>query len=218
MSRAPLAAFVSLLVFASAPARAITIEQAMADPDWIGSPVQHPYWSVDGRSMYYSLKHKGSQIRDLHRITIADGKDTIVDPAAMVEADGADPVFDRAHAHAAFVRNGDVFIRDVASGRLTQVTRTPQQETSPQFSADGRALHYRSGNDWYGYDMAAGVGGAAAILKTEKDPDAKKPDDLGELQLRLFSTLRKIKDDREAAKKNDEAFAKADPGRAPKPF
>ena len=52
-SRTPLAAFVTLLVFASAPARAITIEQAMADPDWIGSPVQHPYWSVDGRSLYY---------------------------------------------------------------------------------------------------------------------------------------------------------------------
>ncbi|HEV7491060.1 MAG TPA: prolyl oligopeptidase family serine peptidase, partial [Rhodanobacteraceae bacterium] len=218
MLRAPLAAFVSLLVFASAPARAITIEQAMADPDWIGSPVQHPYWSVDGRSIYYSLKQKGSQIHDLHRIALADDQDTIVDPAAMVGADGADPVFDRAHAHAAFVRNGDVFIRDVASGRLTQVTRTPQAESSPQFSADGRALHYRSGNDWYVYDIAAGVGGAAAILKTEKDPDAKKPDDLGELQLRLFSTLRKIKDDREATKKNDEAFAKADPGRAPKAF
>ena len=194
MLRAPLVAFVSLLVLASAPARAITIEQAMADPDWIGSPVQHPYWSVDGRSLYYSLKRKGSQIRDLHRIDIADGKDVIVDPAAMAGADGADPVFDRARARAAFVRNGDVFIRDVASGRLTQVTRTEQTESSPQFSADGRALHYRSGNDWYVYDVAGGVGGPAAILRTEKDPDSKKPDDLGELQLKLFSTLREIRD------------------------
>ena len=218
MLRAPLVAFVSLVVLASAPARAITIEQAMADPDWIGSPVQHPYWSVDGRSLYYSLKRKGSQIRDLHRIDIADGKDVVVDPAAMAGADGADPVFDRAHARAAFVRNGDVFIRDVTSGRLTQVTRTEQSESSPQFSADGRALHYRSGNDWFVYDIAGGVGGPAAILRTEKDPESKKPDDLGELQLKLFSTLREIKDDREAAKKNDEAFAKADQSRAPKPF
>jgi dipeptidyl aminopeptidase/acylaminoacyl peptidase len=218
MLRTPIAALITSLVCASAPARAITIEQAMADPDWIGPPVQHPYWSVDGRSLYYQLKRKGSQVRDLHRIDIANGKDTIVDPEAMTNADGADAVFDRQHVRAAFVRSGDVFIRDVASGHLTQVTRTPQQESSPQFSGDGRALQYRSGTDWFSYDIAGGIGGPAAILKAEKDPDAKKPDDLGELQLKYFSTLREIRNDHEAQKKNDEAFAKADPGRAPQPF
>jgi len=135
MQRTPLVALVTLLVFAAAPARAITIEQAMADPDWIGPPVQQPYWSVDGRSIYYTLKQKGTAVRDLHRIDVADGKDTRIDAQAMANADGADPVFDRARTRAAFVRNGDVFIRDVANGRLIQVTRTPQEETAPQFSA-----------------------------------------------------------------------------------
>jgi dipeptidyl aminopeptidase/acylaminoacyl peptidase len=218
MQRAPLAALVALLVFAAAPAKAITIEQAMADPDWIGAPVQHPYWSVDGKSLYYSLKEKGSPVRDLHRIDVASGADTLIDANAMTNADGADPVYDRAHSRGAFVRNGDVFIRDIASGRLTQVTRTAEHESSPEFSADGRALHYRRGGDWFTYDIATGVGGPVAIVKAEKDPDAKKPDDLGELQLKLFSTLRTIKSDRDAAKQHDEEFAKADASRAPKPF
>jgi dipeptidyl aminopeptidase/acylaminoacyl peptidase len=218
MSRTPLAAFVALLVFAAAPAGAVTLEQAMADPDWIGPPVQHPYWSVDGQSVYYTLKQKGTQVRDLHRVDAAGGGDTVVGPEAMPSADGADAVFDRAHTRAAFVRNNDIFIRDVASGRLTQVTRTPQHESDPRFSADGRALHYRSGNDWFVYDIAGSIGGPAAIVKAEKDPDAKKPDDLGELQLRFFSTLREIKSDRDAQKQHDEAFDKADPGRVPKPF
>ena len=80
MLRTPLAALVALLVLAAAPAQAITLEQAMADPDWIGAPVQHPYWSVDGQSLYYTLKQKGTQVRDLHRIDVASGGDTIVDP------------------------------------------------------------------------------------------------------------------------------------------
>ena len=218
MPRTPLSALVALLVFAAAPAQAVTIEQAMADPDWIGAPVQHPYWSIDGKSLYYSLKQKGSQVRDLHRIDIAAGKDMIVDAQAMTNADGADPVFDRARTHGAFIRNGDVFIRDISSGRLTQVTRTPQMESSPEFSGDGRVLHYRSGGDWFAYDIAAGVGGPAVIVKAEKDPDAKKADDLGALQLKYFSTLRTIKNDRDAQKKHDEEFAKADAGRAPQPF
>jgi dipeptidyl aminopeptidase/acylaminoacyl peptidase len=218
MQRALVASLVTLLTLAAAPAHAITIEQAMADPDWIGSPVERPYWSVDGRSLYYQLKQKGTSVRDLHRVDLADGKDTLVDPQSMANADGADAVFDPAHAHAAFVRNGDVFIREVASRRLIQVTRTPEQESAPQFSGDGRSLQYRSGNDWYSYDIAGGVSGPAVVVRTEKDPDAKKPDDLGEMQLRYFSTLRKIKADREAQKQHGEDFAKGDPTRAPLPF
>ena len=223
----PLPAFLfALLCFAAAPAsadaqpqpRAITLEQAMADPDWIGPPVEHAYWSADGRAIYYQLKQNGSAVRDLHRMDAADGRDAIVDPAAMANADGADPVFDRAHARAAFVRNGDIFIRESGSGRLIQVTRSPARESAPQFSADGRSLQYRSGNDWFAYDIAAGVAGPAAIVKTEKDPAAKKPDELGQRQLHWFSTLRTIKRERDAQKAHADAFASGDPSRAPLPF
>jgi dipeptidyl aminopeptidase/acylaminoacyl peptidase len=218
MHRALVASLAALLTVAAAPLRAVTLEEAMADPDWIGPPVERPYWSVDGRSVYYQLKRKGSSVRDLHRIDLASGRDAIVDPQAMAGADGRDAVFDRTHTRAAFIRNGDVFLREIASGRLVQVTRTPQPEASPQFSADGRALQYRSGSDWFSYDIAAGVAGPAAIVKAEKDPEAKKPDDLGQQQLRYFSTLRKIKADREAQKQHGDEFAKGDATRAPLPF
>ena len=218
MPRAPLACLVALLCLAAAPARAVTLEQAMANPDWIGAPVENPYWSADGRSLYYDLKRSGSPVRDRHRIDPADARDSVVDPAAMANADGADAVFDRARTRAAFVRNGDVFVRELASGRLLQVTRTPEAEASPQFSADGRRVQYRSGNAWFTWDIAGAIGGPAAILKAEKDPDAKKPDDLAQDQLRWFSTLRQIKAEREANKQHGDEFAKGDPTRAPLPF
>ena len=218
MHRAPLACLVALLSLAAAPARAITLEQAMADPDWIGPPVENPYWSVDGRNLYYDLKRTGSPVRDRHRIDPADARDSVVDPAAMANADGADAVFDRTRTRAAFVRNGDVFVRELAGGRLSQVTRTPETEASPQFSADGRSVQYRNGNAWFAWDIAGAIGGPAAILKAEKDPQAKKPDDLAQDQLRWFSTLRKEKADRDAQKQHGDEFAKGDPTRAPLPF
>ncbi|WP_395679190.1 prolyl oligopeptidase family serine peptidase [Dokdonella sp.] len=218
MDRLSTACLVALLCLAAAPARAVTLEQAMANPDWIGPPVETPYWSADGRSLYYDLKRSGSPVRDRHRLDLADTRDTVLDPAAMANADGADAVFDRARTRAAFVRNGDVFVRELASGRLLQVTRTPEAEASPQFSADGRSLQYRSGNAWFSWDIAGAIGGPAAILKAEKDPEAKKPDDLAQDQLRWFSTLRRIKADREAQKQHGDEFAKGDPTRAPLPF
>jgi dipeptidyl aminopeptidase/acylaminoacyl peptidase len=218
MPRSVVAMLVALLCLTVTPAQAVTLEQAMAGPDWIGSVVEMPYWSVDGKAIHYSLKRKGSTIRDLHRIDLATNSDVIVEPAMMADADAAGAVFDRKRTRAAFTRNGDVFLRDLATGRLQQITRSVAPESAVQFSADGRAVQFQSGNDWFVHDIASGVSAPAAVVLTEKDPADTETDDLGELQLRLFSTLRTLKDDREANKANAESFAKGDPTRAPLPF
>ena len=40
----------ALLLFAALPASAqtLTLDQAMAHPDWIGPPVESAWWSLDG--------------------------------------------------------------------------------------------------------------------------------------------------------------------------
>ena len=196
----------------------ITLEKIMADPDWIGSAVKDAYWSADGRSAYYSLKRSASPIVDLHRIDLSDRKDQVVDAKAMAGAD-APSVFDRAGKRAAFARNGDIFVRDLASGRLTQITRTPQNESAPQFSADGRLLSFRVDNDWFVHDFGTGVTTPAAVVKTEKDPDAPpKPDDLRDMQLRTFSTLKRLHEESESSKQHAEELRKGDVTRAAAPF
>jgi dipeptidyl aminopeptidase/acylaminoacyl peptidase len=203
---------------ASAATSNLTLEKIMADPDWIGSPVASPYWSADGRTIYYSLKRSGSPIIDLHRVDPNSLKDQVVEPAAMAGADGP-PVYDRAAKRAAFVRNRDVFVRDLASGRLTQITRSPQSKRAVRFSADGRLLTFRAENDWFVHDFSAGVTAPAAIVKAEKDPDAApKPDDLRELQMRTFSSLRKLHDEAEIKRKHDEELQRADVTRNVLPF
>jgi dipeptidyl aminopeptidase/acylaminoacyl peptidase len=212
----------SVAADAAAPAATaqpgITLEKIMADPDWIGPAVKDEYWSANAHSVYYSVKRRGSSIVDLHRIDIAGGSDRIVDPKAMSDADGP-PVFDGAGYRAAFARNGDIFVRDIAGGRLRQITRTPQIETAPQFSADGRLLSFRVDNDWFVHDFASGVTAPAAVVKAEKDPDAPpKADDLRDAQLRTFSTLKRLHDESEAGKKHLEELRRGDPTRSAAPF
>jgi hypothetical protein len=110
MDRLAVACLAALLGIAAAPAQAapsITLEQAMAEPDWIGAPVENPYWGLDGKSVYYDLKRSGSPVRDRHRIDLGDGRDTVVEPAAMANADGGDAVYDRSRTRDAFERTAD---------------------------------------------------------------------------------------------------------------
>ncbi len=196
---------------------ALTLDRIMAEPDWIGAPVESPYWSTDGSAVYYALKRPGSVVRDVHRIGAADGKDGVLSPAELAGIDGKDAVYDTARQRAAFIRNGDVFVRELGSNRLIQVTRSSEDESSPQFSADQASLHYRRGNDWYGYAFAGGVNYPLAVLKAEKNPKDKKPGDFEKLQLRLIGTLKLDHDNKEALKARAEELRKADASRAAEP-
>ncbi len=196
----------------------LTLEKIMSDPDWIGTSIRDMYWSADGRAVYYSANRRGAPVVDLHRIDVAGRQDQIVDSRAMADADGP-AVFDGAGRRAAFIRNGDVFVRDLRDGRLRQITRTPQNEAAPRFSADGRLLSFRVDNEWFVHDFATGVTAPAAVLKTEKDPDEPpKPDDLRGMQLRTFATLKKLHDEAETGKQHAEEMRKGDATRAAAPF
>jgi dipeptidyl aminopeptidase/acylaminoacyl peptidase len=203
------------------PARAaepLTLERIMADPDWIGPPVERPFWSLDGRAVVYSLKRAGSPVHDLWRAAADGGAPRRVPAAELATLDARDPVFSRDRSRAAFVRNGDVFVRELKSGKLIQVTRTPALESSPQFAADGRTLQFRSGNDWLAYDWTSGVTGPVALLALTKDPDEKKPTDLERMQLRLIATLQHDRADRDSLKRNAELLRRSDPTRSPLPI
>jgi hypothetical protein len=149
----------------AAPATALTLQQVMADPDWIGPPVEDAWWAWDGRRVQYARKRDGATIRDTWQQTIDGGAAARVDGAARADLDAADPVYDTQRARMAFVRNGDVFVRDLRSGALTQVTRSNDDDALPKWSSDG-GLAWRVGNDWYRWTAAGGVH-QAAIAKAE---------------------------------------------------
>ncbi|MEO6264199.1 MAG: prolyl oligopeptidase family serine peptidase [Luteimonas sp.] len=212
----PLAAVLFLSTAAAQPATPLTLEQVMADPDWIGSPVEDAWWAWDGQRVQYQLKRDGATIRDTWQQAIDGGVAVKVDGAARAELDAANPVYDAQRTRMAYVRNDDVFVRDLRGGALTQITRSNDKETLPQWSNDG-GLVWRVGNDWYRWTPRDGVR-QAAIVKAEKDPAAApKADDLRERQLRLIDTLREDKARREVARAQEDAWRTADPTRAPAP-
>ncbi|WP_295950529.1 S9 family peptidase [uncultured Xanthomonas sp.] len=204
------------LAAAQEAAAPLTIEQAMADPDWIGPPVEDAWWAWDGRQVQYQLKRTGSPVRDTYRQGVDGGAAQRVEDAQRSTLDAANPVYDARRQRMLFVRNGDVFLRDLRSGALTQLTRSNQAAARPQFTTDGGAL-WRVGNDWYRWSPGGGVQ-QAAVLKAERDPDAApKPDVLRDQQLRTLETLARDRAQRELLRQQEQAWRRADSSRAPAP-
>jgi dipeptidyl aminopeptidase/acylaminoacyl peptidase len=200
----------------SPPGARVTLSQAMADPEWIGPPVRDAWWSWDGQRAYYELEREGGDIVDVWTQDIDGGLPLRLDGAARADLDGSSPVYDPQRTRMAFIRNGDVFVRDLRSGALQQLTRTDDAESRPQWGADG-GLAWRVGNTWYRWHPARGVAQASNV-RAEDDPhEDPEPDALREQQMRLFETLRRERERRDAVRVQNEAWRGDDPTRAPEP-
>ena len=107
----------------------LTLDQAMADPDWIGPPVEQAWWAWDGSRVNYVLKRAGSVVRDTWTVPVAGGAAQRVDDAALPQLDANGPVYDRARRQAVFVRNGDVFLRDLGTDQVSRTTEPARLST-----------------------------------------------------------------------------------------
>ena len=201
--------------------RSITVPglvRIMADPDWIGPPVEAAWWQLDGESLIYRVKRAGSDQHDLHRVWLADGRDERLDYADHAAIDGENPVLDRERGRAVFAREGNLFLRTLETGQLRQLTRGREDDRRAAFSADGGAVHFLRGGDWWTLDLESGRAGPVADLRLEDPPHADPEDDLEAMQLRLFSTLAEEHERGRAAREEAERAAREDASRAPAPW
>jgi dipeptidyl aminopeptidase/acylaminoacyl peptidase len=197
----------------------VTLDQAMAQPDWIGTPVEASWWSWNNQ-VYYQQKRSGLPVRDTFQAGSSSATaPRLVPNAQLGNLDGPDVTYNRNHTRAILLRNGDLFERDLKTGILTQIVRGTRKVSAPQFSADGASVQFRIGNDWYSWESASRLVSPVAMPRSEKDPDAAPDDDLQRsLQLRLISTLARQKAERDTGRERRDEERLADPTRAPKPI
>ena len=97
----------------------------MADPDWIGPPVEKAWWSWNSQQVEYQLKRNGSPVRDTFRQPVAGGVAAQVADDQRGTLDVAEPVYDRPQPQR--LRAMAMFVRDLRSGALTQLTRSNER-------------------------------------------------------------------------------------------
>lgn len=195
----------ALLGSVAAAQTPITLDQAMAHPDWIGTPVESVWWSGDSAALFYRQKLIGSPVRAVYRMDPATGGSERLEGPKWAELQESAQSFDKTRQRALFVRNGDVFMSRNATGGLVQITKTDAAEASPVFSADGNRVFFRRGNDWLAWRPDA-ANEPLLQLKAEKDPAAAAAVSPATAhELRLIATLARQKADGETLKQDQQA-------------
>lgn len=188
----------------------LSIEQIMQDPKWIGSSPSSPAWSADGKTIYFTWNPDGAAADSLYAITVqnkAIKKIGIAEKNEIVYA--RDLEYNAAKTAVVYSREGDIFYKDLRSGKTKQVVATADFEYSPSFSFNDSKVVYTANRNLFAWDISTGEtvqltrifsGNAPAGRSRERtDADNDQEKWLRNDQLEQFEVLRQRKADREAA-------------------
>jgi dipeptidyl aminopeptidase/acylaminoacyl peptidase len=201
-------------------AQTISLEQAMADPDWIGRAPEQPYWSDDSDTIYYSQKRQGVEQKDLYSIGARGGAALKVEPEQLAEADVAGAVISSNGRLKVYIAGDDVFVKELRSQTIRQLTRSLEKESNPSFTADSEKVIFYRGDQLLVRNLSNGLEYAAADIRIEASPaeEQSSPSYLESQQLRLFQIIQLEQQKKQLATENENQIKRLDPSRVGLPF
>lgn len=173
----------------------LTIRQIMQGPGVVGTAPTTPRFSADGSSVFFQwnpparldslnagapedayqhyldLEHEAGT----YRLDVATRK---IEKLADAVADTTVPdefAWDRARNRRVDIRNGDLWLLDLARARTRRITQTAEEERSPQISGDGRTVYFVRGNDAFSMPFDGGTIRQLTQIETANAPDEAKP-------------------------------------------
>jgi len=133
----------------------ITLEQIMADPDWMGRSPKAWYWGTDNRTAFYQQKREGNPLRDLYQINVAgihQGVSEKVKLAQMHLVADRNAVDNQDKTKEAYIFENNVFVKTLATGQVKQLTNTSAVKSAVMFLNNGN-IAYRVGDVFYAQDL-----------------------------------------------------------------
>src|SRR5690625_1227785 len=175
----------------------LTMTQIMANPDWISIMPGHPYWSANGKTVYYSLKPHGSPISTLYGVNVASGAVHEVADTDIAETGSPMADYNRNRTLETYTVQGNLYVKHLHGDKVQQLTRGVGKVRRPHFMADGHTIAYRLNGHVMVRNLDTGLAHRAAIVKTRNPPDEDhKPYHFYSAeQLRLFKVLQDKKSD-----------------------
>ncbi|MBC3766419.1 S9 family peptidase [Neptunicella marina] len=195
-------AAVPVIHAASHPANAngpITLEKIMSDPDWIGRQPSNAYWADDSQHVFYERKREGQPINDLFRIAPSDtdnGQRVELEQLHQVAYNNR--VFNRDKTKAAWQFEGNLFVKDLVTGKVRQLSQGNIDASQILFLNNGN-LAYQSGDQFFSLDLTNGFTGLLVQWSFEQTPEAndKPADYIAEQQQKLIGVVKQRRTDRQ---------------------
>lgn len=197
--------------------QALTLNQIMANPDWMGLLAKNAYWSDDSQSVYFSRQEHQSAIADVYQQGINQSQATILKLNQLHLADQKRGVFNTDKSQKAYIYKGNIFVKQLNSGEIKQLTRQNNAIDDVKFLNSGD-LAYMQGNSVFKLHLDTGMTEQLVDIQMAKAPaGVKDPESyIAKQQHRLIAYVALQHDKNKSRAEYAEELAAQDPTFAPK--
>ncbi|MCK4699983.1 MAG: prolyl oligopeptidase family serine peptidase, partial [Bacteroidales bacterium] len=188
----------------------LTIEKIMQDPEWIGSSPENIHWSDNGEKLFFEWNPEGKDESSLFFITPENHKPQKV----VLEEEKKMPSeygnYNKNRTKKVYTKHGDIYLLNLQSGEVFQITNTLDYESSPDFSFTENKIIYNFNNNLYFWNINDGSTKQLSNFRKGKEKPEKKPYSNDEEkwfyqdQMKLFKVLEERKEKRESRKSDRE--------------
>ncbi|MFC6440786.1 prolyl oligopeptidase family serine peptidase [Pseudobowmanella zhangzhouensis] len=196
----------------------ITLEQIMADPDWLGRQPENAYWSSDSQHVLFERKREGAKLNDLYIRALSDNDNGQLVPLDKMHTAVKSRVTSVDGQYQAWQFEGNLFLLDKRSGSLRQLSRGTLEIAKLQFLNDGR-LAFQQGDALVAMDIQSGVTSQLLSWSFADKPEAvdAPKDYIAEQQLRLIRVMAERRAAKQAKFDAQQALQRANPTMTPEP-
>ena len=188
----------------------LTVDLIMRDPKWIGTSPSSPYWSRDGKYLFFSWNPENKTSDSIYFITPANltpQKASIEMQKKNVSANAVE--YNSDSTAYAYSRDGDLYFGDARTNKERRITQTIDPESNPTFIMNNSMVAFNRNQNLFAWDIASGATIQLTNFQGRSAPPKEVLTDqekwLKENQLQTFEVLRSRKTKKDSA----DAAAKA---------
>jgi dipeptidyl aminopeptidase/acylaminoacyl peptidase len=134
----------------------LTVENIMRHPKWIGIAPNHIFWSPDSKSLNFYWNPEGALSDSLYSVTLQNLTPKKITVAERRNLPARFGCYNKSFTKMVYEKHGDIFLFDIAAGKIIQVTNTVAKEYGPYFSSDEKKIYFTIGHDAFSWDLDGG--------------------------------------------------------------
>ncbi|WP_299797511.1 prolyl oligopeptidase family serine peptidase [uncultured Shewanella sp.] len=147
----------------------LTLNQIMANPDWMGILAKGAYWSDDSQAVYFYRQPHGSPIKDYYHQSVSGGEPSQLNLRELHQASQESGVYDKHRERKAYIYQGNLFVKELATGRVTQLTKQTKGVEGVRFLTGGDIAFWQ-GDTIYRIHRDTGMFEQLASIKMAAKP------------------------------------------------
>jgi dipeptidyl aminopeptidase/acylaminoacyl peptidase len=182
----------------------LTVEKIMQDPKWIGTSPSRPYWSPDGKYLFFYWNPEKAPSDSIYYITKEDFTPRKASYRLLQNTVSEEQVhYNSSHSAFTFSRDGDIFWTDTKDGKENRITQTLDIESNPSWSFNDTRITYTRSSNLFAWNITTGLTEQLTNFQKTAAPKKEAPNpqekSLAEDQLHYMEVLRSRKSKKDLA-------------------